>query len=334
MNVAHSTGSAAKGDIFARRSSHLNKSHQKVLERFNALPGNIRGALWILLASLGFSAMAVCIKAVGQTVNVWTLVFLRSIIALLILSPAIVQTGPGVMRTRIPGTHITRSLLGMCGMTGFFMAITHLEMALATTLGFTRILFLIVLAIVFLGERIRWRRTIATLVGFCGVLICIQPGAETFDPWTLAGLAGALFAAGVTIMVKRLTRTEAPLTIMVWSYIIMGLCSAALLPWMWHTPNWQELGLIAASALFSTWGQSCMVQGLRAGEATMVAPFEYTRLLYAAALGVALFGEWPAVNTWIGGGVIIVSTAYIGIRETRLARARRRRQPRPRNRTD
>ena len=84
-------------------------------------------------------------------------------------------------------------------------------------------------------------------MGFCGVLICIQPGADTFDPWTLAGLAGALFAAGVTIMVKRLTRTEAPLTIMVWSYIIMGLCSAAPLPWMWHTPNWQELGLIAGS---------------------------------------------------------------------------------------
>jgi drug/metabolite transporter (DMT)-like permease len=302
----------------------LSKSRQKALARFNALPGNVRGALWILLASLGFCAMAVCIKAVGQSVNVWTLIFLRSLIALVILSPAILHRGPGVVRTRIPGTHITRSLLGMCGMTCFFMAITHLELALATTLGFTRILFLIVLALMFLGERIRWRRTIATLVGFCGVLICIEPGAGTFDPWTIAGLAGALFAAGVTITVKRLTRTEAPLTIMVWSYIVMGLCSAAPLPWLWHTPNWQELTLIAASALFSTWGQSCMVQGLRAGEATMVAPFEYTRLLYAAALGIALFGEWPAPNTWIGGGVIIAATAYIGVREARLARARRR----------
>ncbi len=294
------------------------------MERFNALPGNVRGALWILLASLGFSAMAVCIKAVGQTVNVWTLIFLRSLIALTILSPAIVHAGPGVMRTRIPKTHISRSLLGMGGMTCFFMAITHLEMALATTLGFTRILFLIVLALIFLGERVRWRRTLATLVGFAGVLICINPGADTFDPWTLAGLAGAVFAAGVTIMVKRLTRTEAPLTIMVWSYVVMGFASAVPLPWLWHTPNWYELGLIAASALFSTWGQSCMVQGLRAGEATVVAPFEYTRLLYAAVLGAALFGEWPAINTWIGGRVIIASTAYIGVREARLARARRR----------
>jgi drug/metabolite transporter (DMT)-like permease len=290
---------------------------------FNALPGNVRGAAWILLASLGFSAMAVCIKTAGSSLNVWVIVCLRSVIALAILSPALIRAGPGVIRTQRLSTHLLRSLLGMGGMVGFFMAVTHLDLTLATTLGFTRILFVILLAIVFLGERIRWRRTVATLAGFAGVLVCIQPGGTDFNPWSIAGLAGSFFAAGAAISVKRLTTTDGSLTIMVWSYIVMGLCSAIPLPWLWVTPTTTELGVIAASALFSTWGQGCMVQGLRAGEATVVTPFEYTRLLYAAGLGYLLFAEIPSLSTWLGGAIIIVSTGYIGLREAALSRARR-----------
>lgn len=287
------------------------------------LPGNLRGALWILLGSLGFSAMAVCIKLVGQTMQVWEMVALRSAIALAVLSPALWRAGPGVLRSAYPGAHLLRSALGLGGIVSFFFAVTHLELALATTLGFTRTLFVIVLALLFLGERIRWRRTLATLVGFAGVLVCVQPGASSFEPWTLAGLSAALFSAGVAVSVKRLTRTDSPLTIMVWTYLLMGFMAAVPAAFVWHTPSWEELALVAASAVFSTWGQSCMVYGLRAGEATVVTPFEYTRLLYAALFGFLLFGELPASSTWLGGTIIVVATVYIGLRETRLARARR-----------
>ena len=303
---------------FRRLSSRLKALQQ----RFAGLSGNVRGAIWILIASLGFSAMAVCIKAAGANINVWVLVFLRSLIALVILSPAIIRAGPRVMHTKHPRTHLLRSCLGMGGMICFFMAITHLDLTLATTLGFTRVLFIILLALLFLGERIRWRRTLATLTGFVGVLVCIQPGGTDFDPWTLAGLAGSLFAAGSAISIKRLTRTDSPLTIMLWAYVVMGIGSALPLPWMWITPNLTDFGLIAASALFSTWGQSAMVLGLRAGEATVVAPFEYTRLLYTAGLGYLLFAEVPSASTWLGGGIIIVSTGYIGLREAALTRAK------------
>lgn len=294
--------------------------------RFERLPNNLRGAVWILVASLGFSFMAVCIKVLGDTMDVWQVIAWRSWIALLILSPGLWRARRTVLRTTSPGTHLLRSLLGMGGLTCFFLALIHLDMALATTLGFTRILFVIVLAVLLLGEVIRWRRTAATLVGFVGVLVCVQPGDGAFDPWTLAALLAALFSAGVTVFIKRLTRTESPLTIMAWSYIIMGVVTTLPTLVLWRTPTLTELALVAASAVASAWGQSCMVLGLRAGEATVVAPFEYTRLLYAGALGFFLFQEVPASSTWLGGAIIIGSTAYIGVREARLAAERRGRE--------
>ena len=301
-------------------------------KRWATLPANTRGALWILAAALGFSGMTVCLKLLSKTMPVWEMVVLRAAFSILVISPALVRTGPTVLRTRRLKTHLFRSLLGMGGLVGMYIALAHLDLALVTTLGFTRTLFVIILAVLFLGEVIRWRRTAATIVGFAGIIVCVQPG-DSFDPWTLAGLGAALFAAGVMTLVKRLTSTESPLTILLWTYLLMG--GIALLPalFVWRTPTVPELLIIALMGVFSTWGQTCMVHGLRAGEATAVAPFEYTRLLYAALLGFLIFGETPNSSTWYGGILIIGSTLYIALREHRLGKARTQNAvpPRPPN---
>jgi drug/metabolite transporter (DMT)-like permease len=189
---------------------------------------------------------------------------------------------------------------------------------LATTLGFTRTLFMIALAVLFLGEVVRWRRTLATVVGFAGVVVCIQPGALGFDPWTLVGAVSALFAAGVTTMIKRLTTTEPPLRILVWSYLIIGFIVAVPAAVIWKTPGIDELMAVALMGLFSAWGQTCMVNSLRVGEATAVAPFEYSRLLFAALVGMLFFAEWPTLETMLGATLIVGSTLYIAVREARL----------------
>ena len=295
---------------------------EQLQQRWHQLPGNTRGAIWTIGAAAGFSLMAVCIKIVGQTLSVWELVVLRTVVAMVVLVPICLRTGLRVFVTRRPGAHLLRSCLGIGGLFSFFLAVTHLDLALATTLGFTRSLFVIVLAVLFLGEVIRWRRSAATLVGFGGVLICLQPGTDTFEPWSLAALSFALFAAGVTTMVKRLTTTEQPPTILLYTYLFMG-CLATVPAWfVWRTPNLEELTLVALMGLFSAAGQSCMVKGLQAGEATAITPFEYSRLLFAALLGFFIFAEVPRGMTWLGGGVIIASTLYIGFREARIAASR------------
>ncbi|MEM7252864.1 MAG: DMT family transporter [Pseudomonadota bacterium] len=286
------------------------------------LPGNVRGALWTLLAAVGFTGMTVCIKYAAQTMPVWEIVVLRALFAVILLSPAIIRAGRPLWQTnRWPG-HILRSVFGLCGVTTMMWSIAHLDLALATTLGFTRALFMILLAVLFLGEVIRWRRSLATLVGFGGVVLCMQPINAGIDPWILVGLVAALFAAGVTTMVKRLTTSEPPLRIIVISYILIGVMALVPASLVWKAPTFTELAFIALMSGFSAWGQTCMVHGLRAGEATAVVPFEYSRLVYAAAIGFALFGEIPSLWTWLGAMVIVLSTLYIALREAKLAKQR------------
>jgi drug/metabolite transporter (DMT)-like permease len=278
----------------------------------------------MLLGGVGFTGMTVCIKLAGKSLPVWEIVLLRQAFAFVAISPVMLRAGPSLFRTERLGAHVLRCFFGLCGVSTMMLAVTHLELALATTLGFTRTLFMIVLAVLFLGEIVRWRRTAATLVGFAGVVICLRPGAGDFDPWTLVGLVSALFAAGVTTMIKRLTSTEPTLRILAFSYVLIGLMAAVPAAVVWVTPSLTEIGYVVAMALFSAWGQSCMVQGLAAGEVTAVAPFEYARLLFAAAAGFAVFGETPTAWTVLGAAVIISATLYIALREARLARERQR----------
>ncbi len=291
---------------------------RRAAHRWSALPGNARGAAWIMLASLAFSAMGVCMKVLGQTLDVWVMVVLRTLVALAVIAPMAIRAGPRALTTRHLPVHLLRSFLGMGGLVSFYLAVTHLELALATALFFTRVLFMIVLAALFLGEIVRWRRTAATLLGFAGVLVCVAPGESGFEPWTIAPLIGACFAAGVSTTVKRLTRTEAPITIMLWTYLLMG--SMALVPALlaWRTPTAVEIALVVAMGICSALGQGAMVLGLRAGEATAVAPFEYSRLLYATLFGFLFFAELPGTRTWVGVAIIAGSTLYIAYREARL----------------
>ena len=286
--------------------------------RWQMIPGNIRGAVWIMLAAVWFTGMAVAIKIVGQTMTPWQIVLLRSLFALAIVLPMLVRSGIDKVKTRRPKMHALRVCLGFCGIVTMITSIQHLDLALVTTLGFTRTLFVIVLALLFLGEKLHRRRAIATVVGFLGVVICMQPGgSDGFDPWIFMGLAAALFAASVSTAIKDLTRTEAPITILFWSYTLMSLLAAVPAYYTWKPPTLTELAVIAIMSVMTTLGQSCMVLGLRAGEASAVVPFDYSRLLYATAIGFFVFGEVPTLATLLGAAVIVGSTLYIALQNAR-----------------
>lgn len=293
-----------------------------LVARWTRLPGNVRGALLVLTAGLGFTGMMLCIKVLGQSMSSWQIIFLRNLFAMVLIGPILWREGAGVWRTRRPRMHLLRSVLGMGGVTSLILAITHIELTLATTLGFTRILFITLLAALVFGEVLRWPRMAATLVGFAGVLICLQPTGAAFDPWAIAALSFAMFAAGVTISVKELARTEKAATILVWSYTLMGAMAAVPMFFVWTTPSLEDLGLVALMGAFTAFAQTCMVHGLRAGEASAVMPFEYSRLPYAALAGLLLFGEAPALSTLLGSAVIIASTLYIARSEARRRPAR------------
>ena len=284
---------------------------------WQALPGNFRGILWGLLAALAFSCMQVVIKEAGQTLPVWQILLLRSAIALAFIAPAAHRVGLVGLRTSRPRAHILRALLGFGGISTLVLSLKHLDLTIVATLGFSSTFFVILFAALFLGERIVRDRTMATAVGFIGVLICLNPGPGGFDPWALVMLASAVFAAGVHTAIKSLTGTERPTAILFWSYVGAMVLSAVPSWLTWVTPTLTELLLVAAMAACTTLGQICMVQALQAGEAVAVAPCSYTRILYATGFGFFLFGELPAWSTILGATVIIGSTLYLALRERR-----------------
>ncbi len=281
---------------------------------WGSLSPNTQGALWMLCSAFFLSAMSATLKQASLSLNVWQLLLVRSIFALFLLLPALVQGNFCQLRTRVFPLHIMRGCLGTCAFACYFIALSKIELALTVTLGFTRNLFIVIFAIFVLKEIVKWRRITATAIGFSGVLICIQPGSESASLWALLAVGYGFFAASVTIVVKRLTDTESSISVLFYMYCFMGLIAFISAIVNWKPLALMELVMIGRVALFSTAGQMCTVNALRVGETTVVAPFEYTRILYAVIFGFILFGEIAGINTWIGALIIISSTLYISLR--------------------
>ncbi len=288
--------------------------------RWLAWPGNLRGALWIVLASVLFSIMSAMVKIVGARLDSLEIGFFRCAFGLAVLMPFMLHAGPSAFRTERPFLHLWRGLLGTTAMFCGFYAITRLPLADATAIGFANSLFMIVLAVLFLGETVRWRRWSATAVGFLGVVIMVGPGGHGLSPPMAAALFGTLCVATVSVVIKKLSRTESPLSILFSFGIVSTVASTLPAILVWRTPTLRELLLLGLIGAIGTVAQSCGIRGFRAGEATAVQPFDYFRLLFTGLLGYLLFGEVPTPQTLIGAGLIVASTLYIARREASLGR--------------
>jgi drug/metabolite transporter (DMT)-like permease len=302
------------------RAGAFSVAAQPARARWSALPGNVRGAAWILLSCLFISAMAATVKLLGERLDSLQLSFFRALFGLLSVLPIVAWGRFEAVRTARLGTHISRGLLGATGMVCGFYAITHLSLAEATAIGFTKPLFMVVLAGFLLGEVVRARRWSATAIGFLGVLIMVRPGGDAIEWAALVALVGAFAAACVSLLIKRLSATEAPLTILFWLGVVTALMTLPPALAVWRQPTLMELAAMGMVAVLASLAQVCMIRGFKVGEASALAPFDYARLPLAAAFGFALFGEVPDVMTVTGAALIVASTLYIAHREAALGR--------------
>ena len=286
--------------------------------RWRHLPGNTRGALWILLAALIMTLQVAVVKKLGAGLHIFEIVFFRCAFSFLILSPAFPRLGLGAYATARPALHITRSVLGILAMACYFYAVSWLPLAEAIAYTFTMPLFMILCAVLLLGERVRWRRWTATAVGFAGVLVMLRPGMVAVEAAALVALFGALLSALVFTSVKKLSATESALTMILYFALVGMLMSIGPAIAVWRWPNGAEFALLALIGALGTAGQYVAVWGWSVGEATAVAPFDYSRLIFAAALGFVLFAEVPDPMTILGAGIIVASTLYIGRRAARV----------------
>ncbi len=293
----------------------------RVRAGWSALPGNLRGGVWFLAGAAILTLMLALIKLAGQSLHVTEILFFRQMTMVAIALPAIVHSYPESLKTRRLDLQLARIGVAFGAMTLGFTAVIHLPLAEVTTLGFTKTFFMTILGIVVLGEVVRARRWAALAAGFAGVLIILWPEAGSGSGiYRLASIASACLVALVMVLIRKLTQVDRPVTILSYQAMGVGLLMFGPMLWFWKTPTPWEAGLLVLIGVVAAAGQYINILALRAGEASALAPLDFTRLVFAGALGLAMFGEQPSGRVFLGAAVIVGAALYTLHRERRTGR--------------
>ncbi len=282
----------------------------------------VRSGSGILLMCAGVACLAIndaIAKLLTDGYSPVQILFLRNIIALPpALAIAVRAGGAAALRSGRPLAHLGRGSVWTCAAVLYFISLRHLGLAEATTLVFAAPIFIIALSSLLLGERVGWRRWSAVILGFVGVLIVVRPGAETFQAVALYPVGTALFYALLMLGARWVDPNENVWTVMLYLVGAGALISGVFSPFFWTPVRPGDLWLFAGIAVAGTAGMTLITQAFRFTSASLVANFEYTGLLWATLLGWLVWGDIPDIATFIGGGIIVASGAFIIYRGDRV----------------
>ena len=282
---------------------------------YRPVPNNLRGILWMLLAVTALTAMFAIIKQMVNELPFLVIALVRTLVALVVLSPWLIRHGRAGIATRRLKTHVLRAFFGIASFACITYALGELLLSDAMVLSFTSPLWSIVISALVLGEAIRRDRSLATIAGFVGVVLIVKPQAG-IDPAMLIALASAVLTSGAIITMKSLSATEPPDRIVFYFFFFGSLFLLGPAIATWQTPTWPQWGWLLAAGLLGSFGQSFLARAYDAGEVTVIAPLDFLRMPLAAVLGLAVFHEVPDVWSVAGTAVIFAALLFI----TRRAR--------------
>jgi drug/metabolite transporter (DMT)-like permease len=271
----------------------------------------------MLGSAVGFVVMAVLAKGLSEQTTVAMLIFWRSLAGVAATLPFAVFAGAGVWRTARPGKLFLRSSYGTIGFFAGFYALVHLPLADSQALSFSRTLFMTILAVIILKEKVAWRRWSAVGIGFVGILLMTKPGAS-MSIASIAAIVSALAFAFALVTVKDLSRDHGPLTLVIYGNIFTTLAGLPFLILDPHLPDGPTIGLLLAMGVAGVIAQSCYVRALSTGDASLMGLVDYIRLPLVALAGFWFFDEVPDRLAMLGAVIVIVSTIYITLRDVRL----------------
>jgi len=282
----------------------------------------------MIAAAFMFAVMNAGIKlAAAEGLHPFQIAFFRNAFALMFLLPWLARMGFDGLRTARLKVHLLRAVIGLIAMLCWFTAVVRMPMAEAVALNFTVPLFATAGAAFFLGETVRARRWTATIVGFLGVLIILRPGFVEFTPVMTLPIIAACFMAVTVLIVKSLSRTDAPMVVVVYMNLLLTPLSLVPALFAWQTPSLQALLLMAFVGACAVLAHIAFTRSFARADASAILPFDYARLPFVAAIGFLLFDETPDGWTWVGAAVIAAAAVYIAHRETRVARERPTHRP-------
>jgi drug/metabolite transporter (DMT)-like permease len=301
----------------------------------------IKAILLKLASALLFALMQALVRYVGDIVPLGQVVFFRSLFAVL---PVIVifawrRELAAAVRTKRPFGHLGRGMLAVVGMFLNFAALARLPLVEATAISFATPLVTVAFAAWFLGERVRIFRWSAVVIGFLGVIVMLWPhlnaasvvaaASVSTTVGALCALGGAFTNAGSVIQTRRLTDSETTSSIVLYFSLFCALAGLLTYPFGWHSPTWPQLAALIGIGLLGGCAHLLLTESYRFAPASVIAPFDYSMMIWAFLLGYAIFGELPTIYVFIGSAIVAAAGLLVIWRERQLGlqRARAARGP-------
>jgi drug/metabolite transporter (DMT)-like permease len=280
----------------------------------------IRGIGLVIVATLLFVVMNSGVKFLSPHLPAVQLIWARTLGHLVFVFALFAPTRGGwrILVTQRPGLQFARSLLLLASTSLFFTALGYVPLADATAISFTSPFLVAALAGPLLGERVTRAHWMAIGLGFVGALIVIRPTGEGTSPFAFVVLGSSGCYAIYQLLTRKVAGIDPPETSVTYSALVGTLLLSAVMPFFWLTPerllHWLILGSLG---LFGGLGHYCVARAFMRGPASILSPFHYVQLVWAATLGYVLFAHVPSAWTWVGAGVIVASGLQIAWQETR-----------------
>jgi drug/metabolite transporter (DMT)-like permease len=282
-----------------------------------------RGIVLMCAAMVCFVTMNTVIKSLRGELPVvelaWGRYFFHAALILLLFPHRI----PTLLASARKGMQILRSLMVLLATVLMFTAVGLMPIADVVAITFVAPLLIVVLSVVILRETVGIRRWAAVAVGFLGVVVMLRPGGGLFAPVALFPLSVALTYAFYQILTRLVSQSADPLNTLFYSALVGAVVMSAIVPFDWVTPTPVQWAKLALAGLLGGLGHYAIIRAYERAEVSLVAPFAYTELIWATALGFLVFGDLPDIRTFVGAGIIVASGIYIVHRE-RLAKAAHR----------
>ncbi|WP_128254751.1 DMT family transporter [Falsirhodobacter deserti] len=277
---------------------------------------NLRAALSALTAFFVYSTHDTVVKFLGGSYSPVQIVFFSVCFGMPLVTFMLMRDrSDGNLRPKHPWWTLIRTVAAIISGLSAFFAFSVLPMAQAYAILFATPLLITLLAIPILGEKVGLHRGGAIIAGLIGVMIVIQPGSEPLTLGHLAALAAAVCGALAAIIVRKIGRVERSVVLLLYPMMGNFVIMACILPFVYEPMPIQHVGLLGVMAVFSFIAMLLTISAYRAGQAVIVAPMQYSQIIWAALFGFIIFGEAVDRNTILGAAVIVASGIYIVLRE-------------------
>ncbi len=293
---------------------------------------NAKGAMLALGAYGVFATHDVFVKALGAVYSPFQIIFFSVLFSFPLVTFMLMQDPTsGNLRPRHPWWILLRTAAGVVTGASAFYAFSVLPLAQVYAILFAAPLIITLLSIPVLGERVGKFRAGAVVVGLLGVMVVLRPGATEFSLGHLAALTAAICGATASVVVRKIGRDERDAVLMLYPMTANFLVMSALLPTVYKPMPFVHLGMLGIISVLGFSAGLLVIAAYKTGEAAIVAPMQYSQILWAAAYGLAFFDETPDGFTILGAAIVIASGVFIVLREARVSKTRPVLQSRPRS---